>query len=116
MMTKILFVLLIAAISSQSFAESERYYQEKHCKGITEHPLHDRTRVDCLTDTHAIEYDFSNKWHEAIGQSLGYAFETNKRAGIVLIVEEKKDYKHWIKLNSIIQHYNLPIDTWMVRD
>jgi hypothetical protein len=116
MMTKFLFALFIITTSFQSFAESERYYQEKHCIGITEYSLSDRTRVDCLTDTHAIEYDFSNKWHEAIGQSLGYAFETNKRAGIVLIVEEKKDYKHWIKLNSIIQHYNLPIDTWMVRD
>lgn len=96
-------------------AKTERYYQEKHCKGITEYVLHDRTRVDCLTDTHAIEYDFGKKWHQAIGQSLGYAFETNKRAGIVLIIESSKDYKYWIKLNSIIEHYKLPIDTWMLK-
>jgi hypothetical protein len=111
---KLLTILML--IPTLTFAESESYYQNKYCKGVTEHVLHDRTRVDCLTDTHAIEYDFSKKWHEAIGQSLGYAFETNKRAGIVLIVEKKKDYKHWIKLNSIIKHYNLPIDTWIVSD
>jgi hypothetical protein len=116
MMTKFLFALIIIITSFQSFAESERYYQEKHCKGTLEYLLSDRTRVDCLTDTHAIEYDFSRKWHEAIGQSLGYAFETNKRAGIVLIVEKQKDYKQWIKLNSIIQHYNLPIDTWIITE
>jgi len=104
------------ALSFNLFAESERYYQDKHCKGITEYALHDRTRVDCLTDTHAIEYDFSNKWHQAIGQSLGYAFETNRKAGIVLIMNKENSHKHWIKLNSIIQHYKLPIDTWMVRD
>lgn len=111
---KILLLFLLLPILS--FAESEKFYQDKHCKGIKEHVLSDRTRVDCLTDTHAIEYDFSKKWAESIGQSLGYAFETNKRAGIVLIVESNKDYKHWIKLNSIIQYYKLPIDTWIVTE
>ena len=95
-------------------AEPERYYQDTYCKGIKEYVLPDRTRVDCLTDTHAIEYDFGRKWAEAIGQSLGYAFATNKKAGIVLILESKKDYKYWIKLNSIIDHYGLPIDVWKI--
>ena len=103
-------VLMVIALPACS--EPERYYQNTYCKGIKEHVLPDRTRVDCLTDTHAIEYDFGKKWAEAIGQSLGYAFATNKRAGIVLILESKKDRKYWIKLNSIIDHYGLPIDTW----
>ena len=84
--------------------------------GKIEYVLHDRTRVDCLTSTHAIEYDFSRKWAEAIGQSLGYAFETNKRAGIVLIIQNKKDLKHWYKLNSIVGHNKLPIDLWKIED
>ena len=33
----------------------------------------DGTRCDILTDTHAIEVDFADKWAEAIGQSLNYA-------------------------------------------
>ena len=92
--------------------QSERYYQEQHCSGQIEYVLPDRTRIDCLTDTHAIEYDFSHKWAEAIGQSLGYALETNKKAGIVLIIRRKQDLKHWYKLNSIIDHNSLPIDRW----
>lgn len=72
----------------------------------------DRTRVDCLTETHAIEYDFGPKWAEAIGQSLGYGFATDRKAGIVLILKSKGSLKYWFKLNSIIDHYNLPIDTW----
>jgi hypothetical protein len=73
--------------------------------------LIDRARVDCLTDTHVIEYIFSNKYSEAIGQSSGYALETRNKAGIVLILKKDRHYKHWIKLNIIIQYYNLPIDT-----
>lgn len=109
-----LLALPLALLPYTAIAESERYYQNTHCQGIKEYVLPDRTRVDCLTDTHAIEYDFSKKWAEAIGQSLGYAFATNKRAGIVLILESEKGYKHWIKLNSIIDHYKLPIDTWVI--
>jgi hypothetical protein len=40
------------------------------------------TYVDCLNDTYAIEVDFSNKWAEAIGQSLMYAAELERLPGI----------------------------------
>jgi len=86
----------------------ERLYQERWCKnnhGKTEVVLSDRTRVDCLTDKYAIEFDFGKKWAEAIGQSLGYSIETLKQPGIVLILEKPKDYKYWIKLNTVIDHY-----------
>ena len=79
-----------------------------------EYVLPDRTRCDCMTDTHAIEFDFGVKWTEAIGQALHYAIHTGKRAGIVLILESKKDRKYLIRLNSVIQHYKLPIDTWVI--
>ena len=116
---KYLTTLLLTAITCTSQAAEKRneaWYQDRHCKGKQEHVLSDRTRVDCLTRTHAIEYDWGRKWSEAIGQSLGYAFETNKRAGIVLILEDKGDYKYWLKLNSIIDHYKLPIDSWKIED
>lgn len=51
----------------------------------------DGTRCDIVTDTHAIEVDFADKWGEAIGQSLNYAFQSNKRAGILLILEKESD-------------------------
>lgn len=106
---------LLALFPSLALAMPESWYQERYCEGQTEYVLHDRTRVDCLTDTHAIEYDFGQKWHQAIGQSLGYAFETNKRAGIVLILKKPKDYKFWLKLNSVVEHYKLPVDTWVIK-
>ena len=39
----------------------------------------DGTRCDILTDTHAIEVDFANKWAQAIGQSLNHAMQTGKK-------------------------------------
>lgn len=107
-------LLLLPTLAS---AAPERAYQELDCiarSGKPEVVLRDRTRVDCLTDSHAIEYDFGAKWAEAIGQSLGYAFETNERAGVVLILKDQQDYKYWIKLNSIVDHYQLPVDTWKI--
>lgn len=100
---------------------SEKYYQEKWCaenNGQMEVVLPDRTRVDCLLEKqgYAIEFDFGKKWTEAIGQSLYYSLQTGKRAGIVLIMESEKDVKYWIRLNSTIQHFGLPIDVWSIGD
>lgn len=84
--------------------------------GKTEVVLSDRTRVDCLTSTHAIEFDFGNKWSEAIGQSLGCSIETMKKPCIVLILRKPEGYRYWIKLNSVIEHHKLPIDTWLFNE
>ena len=75
----------------------------------------DGTRCDIVTETHAIEVDFADKWGEAIGQSLNYAFQSNKRAGILLILENPKDERHLIRVQSIINHFDLPIDLMAIR-
>lgn len=95
----------------------ESYYVDKWCsdRGKQEARMPDGTRCDCLTATHAIEFDFGPKWDEAIGQSLNYALQTNKRAGIVLILRSEKDYRYWIRLNTVIDYHKLPIDTWLIR-
>ena len=96
---------------------NERYYQEDWCKnngGKIEVILPDRTRCDCITNNHAVEIEFAKKWPEAIGQSLYYSIQTGKRAGIVLIVASNKEYKYWIRLNTTIREFKLPIDTWII--
>ncbi len=96
----------------------EKDYQEAWCsgKGVTEFVLSDKTRVDCLTDTHAIEFDWAKKWAEAIGQSLYYSVATNKKAGIVIILKSEKDKKHLTKLYSVIEHNKIEIDVWVIED
>ena len=67
-----------------------------------------------LTETHAIEFDFGSSWAEAVGQSAYYALQTERKAGIVLILETITDRKYWIRLNTTIECFALPIDTWNV--
>ena len=88
-----------------------RFLKRAHY-GQTEVVMPDRTRVDCVTATHAIEFDFGTKWAESLGQSLYYSLQTGKRAGIVLILERPEDRKFFIRLNSTILHFELPVDTW----
>jgi len=118
----LLFALLLIVSFPPPLADAkrlhfEKWYQQQWCQeqgGRVEVVLADRTRCDCLTQTHAIEFDFGSKWAEAIGQALHYGLQTGKRPGIVLILEDTKDYKYWIRLNTIIDNYKLPIDTWKI--
>lgn len=52
--------------------------------------LWDGTRVDLLTETYAIEVDWSAKWAEAVGQSLYYAELTGKKPAVILLVKDAK--------------------------
>lgn len=82
------------------FEQKEKYresdYVNAYCKGQIEYRLTDRTRVDCLTEEYAIEFDFAKKWAESIGQSLYYAKMTNKKPAVAIIVKSEKD-KHYIE-------------------
>ena len=111
-----LICLSLAAEASAKHLRLEKSYQEQWCKdrGQVEVVLADKTRCDCLTATNAVELDFGPKWAEAIGQSLYYALQTGKKAGVVLILEKKSDRKFWLRLNSTIEHFNLPITTWAI--
>ena len=114
LLTTLTFLLLTATAS----ALPESYYQDifaAQVGGRTEVTAGDGTRCDILTDSYAIEVDFARKWGEAIGQSLNYGFQFNRQAGIVLILEKPSDRKHLIRVNSIIQHYDLPIKVWEMR-
>jgi hypothetical protein len=97
----------------------EMYYQERFCKtnsGRMEVSMSDGTRCDCVTETHSIEVEFAAKWYEAIGQSLNYARQTGRRAGIVVIYEEgPRDARRLKSLMETITFHQLPIDVWRVR-
>ena len=119
-MKKTTLYILAALASIPAFAghkHPESYYQDCWCAaqgGTAEVVLADNTRCDCITASHAIEVDFSEKWAEAIGQALFYSMQTGHRAGVALIIETPADRRHWIRLNSTINHFSLPLDTWEV--
>ena len=114
-MLPLLFLVIVLPLTGR--IQSERAYQEwfaaKH-GGKMEVVMKDGTRCDVVTATHAIEVDFGEKWAESIGQSLNYALQANKRAGIVLIMESQSDYRYYLRLNTIIKSHGLKIDLWPV--
>ncbi len=97
----------------------EKWYQMRWCaehRGKTEVSLPDRTRCDCETETHAIEFDFGSKWAEAIGQALYYSLQLRKPAGVVLILESEEDYKYWVRLNTTVEYFSLPVTVWEIKN
>ena len=108
----ILFCFLITTSAHAKHLYPEKYYQQNWCrenKGISEVKLSDNTRIDCLTDEYAIEFDFASKWAEAIGQSLHYSYMTNKKAGIVLIVENDDDVKYVDRIKPLCEKHNITL-------
>ena len=84
---------------------NETSYRHEWCSahnGIEEYENDDYTRVDCLTQTHAVEFDFANKWAESIGQALHYAYKTGKKGMVVLILENSKEEEIYYKRVKIL--------------
>lgn len=118
-MKKVVYLVLSFFILSPCYAKRLHYeavYQDKWCTemcGKQEYELDDKTRVDCLTKTHAIEFDFANKVYEGIGQSLYYGIKTKKKPGLVLIVENpKKEQKYIRRMIKIARKKG--IDCWIM--
>ena len=88
---------------------SEDDHVRFHCKGHIEYTLADKTRVDCLTTTHAYEYDYAEKWAESVGQALHYAHMTDRIAGVVLI-KKRGEGRYVKRVREIIRHYGLPLE------
>ena len=113
-MKKLIFLLLFTVFA---YAEVKYYSEDWHVRNWCPNPENvevvqeDKTRVDCLTDDFAYEFDWPNKYNEAVGQSLGYSIRTGKRPGIVLIMRNENDIKYWNRLQEMILKFNLPIQT-----
>lgn len=112
-----LFITVYAPCVSAAHLHPEKFYQFSWCSehnGKLEVVLPDQTRIDCETNTHAVEVEFARKWPESIGQALYYGLQTGKKPGIVLILEKEQEMRYWIRLNTTIQRFHLPIDTWKI--
>ena len=64
-------------------------------------------RVDLIAEDYAIEIEKAPKWKEAIGQCLWYALNTNKKPAIILIIENEKQYKYLVQLQTTLNYGNL---------
>ena len=111
-MLKIILVLLLTISNVNAKNKMlEKEYQEVDCKqkrGKTEYAIKGG-RVDCLTKSYAIEYDFAKKWADCLGQAMYYSKMKNKIGLCVLIVENNSDYKYVKKLEEAISYHQVYI-------
>ena len=105
----LLFLFLYSATAFAAHKMPERTYQKMYCPYQAEVRLSDNTRVDCLTDKYAIEFDFAPKWAEALGQSLHYAHMTGRMPAIFLIVEHERDMRHVQRLKPLCEKYGVQL-------
>jgi len=101
-------LLFIFAVLSGEAEEVERLASKYN--GEVEVRLHDGSRVDLLTSTHAIEVDYSRKWAEGIGQSLHYSILTNRKPGLILLVKNpSKEWRSIQRASRVCGKYGIDI-------
>lgn len=101
--------VFVMGVAHAKYKMPEREYVLQHCGGDIEFVLADRTRIDCLTEKYAIEFDFASKWAEAVGQSLHYAYATGRDPAIYLILESKKDKRFVNILTPLCDVYGIKL-------
>jgi len=97
----------------------ERQFQVAHAEGEIEQTVQSgniKVRIDDLTNKHAIEYDFTKKWAEALGQALRFSRLTHRRGGIVFILGKESDMEYVRESVKDIKRFNLPVDVWTVQN
>ena len=110
-----LILLYLVLIISAKRINKEKVYQKHFAEeidGKVEVVLYDNSRVDIVTDEYAIEVDFANKWAEGIGQALYYSIKLDKKAGILLIMENENDNKYLQRLLFVCMKYDITV--WVI--
>lgn len=119
-MKKLIFLISFLFLSMTSFSQLNQKLNEKYFESIfanaidgeMEVKLTDKSRVDIVTDTFAIEVEFAKKWAESIGQSLYYAYVLEKKPGIVLIIEKESDNNFLKRLLVVTTKQNITV--WLL--
>ena len=137
MKTLPLAISLVLSWLVPAYALTEKDLVDRYCAGmITEFYNPDGTRTDCISQTRAIEVDFSEKWAESIGQALHYAlwtveFTENPGAyarwhrqvqsprdpGVILLCREHRRLEacanHVVRPRRIAEEFRLPLAIWL---
>lgn len=97
--------LFVADLSAQSEADYVRALAT-HLGGAREVTV-PSGRADIVTDDYAIEVEWAYKWKNSIGQALWYGLQTNRSAGVILIMKDNGDFKYVQQLQSALDHGGL---------
>ena len=110
-------LLALLSLSASTSIQPLTHYQTIAAKLLSAEPeqtISDPPRYELVSETHAIEIDWDNKWEKLLGLSLDYAFENGKRAGMILITDGVDDTTQLLQLKALIRHYDLPVTLWAI--
>ena len=72
------------ALSADAWHEAD--YRDALCAGMKmEVRLSPQSRADCVSDTHAIEVEWADKFKEGVGQALVYSTQSTLVPGLILV-------------------------------
>tara|TARA_R100001594_G_scaffold4392_1_gene15469 strand:- start:1139 stop:1453 length:315 start_codon:yes stop_codon:yes gene_type:complete len=84
--------------------------------GVAEYRLPDRSRVDILTPTMAIEVDWVKKWPESFGQAVYYGIVTERQAAVLLLLRGKATEERYLRrATEVGRRLQIPVLTWMTQ-
>jgi hypothetical protein len=63
-----------------------------------------------------VEVDFAQKWAEAIGQAFYYATLTNRKPGVLLIIEKPSDRVHLLRIMTVAKKTGIKVWTMRPQD
>ena len=109
-------ICLPSGAIAQKYKES--YYQKTFCDfwgGVTEVRLDSGTRVDCLTNEAAIEFDFAKNWFNCYAQSLFYGMETFRPPICVLIYDSQRDQRYKRNIERLNSFYGNQANIWYIK-
>ncbi len=113
MSIRVIILTFIIISTNYTFAQSSKLYEKDYADyiqsligGVREYSVQGG-RVDLLTKEFAFEVEWANKWKNAIGQSIWYGLQTNRKPGIILIMKSKNDYKYFLQLNTALRYASL---------
>ena len=98
-MLKVLAVLVMLALPSLALSQTEAEVEALLCADMETSyriPIGSVSylEVDCVSDTHAIEIDWNDKWREGVGQALVYSKLLDLKFGLILVCKENSTKEH----------------------
>jgi len=122
-------ILSLFGMIGSAQAHDEKHHAAALCKDKDHEVVvtNDNTRMDCIGKVFVYEVDWSEKWHEGIGQALYYA-ASEKHAdgkdylpGLILIckhstlkrpVNPKTCHNHYERAKQAFEHHGIKGQIW----
>lgn len=109
----ILFVAAIILTAATAYGKPNDWYSARWCESVKgEHQVRmtDGTIADCVTSDTVYEVEFAKDHYQGIGQSLHYAAVSKKKPGLVIVVRNQDDERHYKRVENSILYHDLKIE------